>query len=107
MLQPRGVTEDEKMAAIQRLTKRYQPSETPEVVKGKEDYKKLKLTEAFNEVDTNRDGYITLDELLNHLTKKTREIKKDPNYQIGLAETEKIQTFFDSVDIDRTGSINM
>ena len=107
MIPSRGPTEDEKMAAIQRLSNRYHPSETPEVVRGKEDYKRLKLTEAFRDVDTNRDGYINLDELLLHLTKKIREVRKDSNYQLSLAENEKLQMFFDSVDVDKSGSISM
>ncbi len=107
MIQPRGPTEEEKMAAIQRLSKRYLPSETPEAVRAKEDYKRLKLTEAFRNIETNREGYLSLDELFQILTRKLREARRDPNLELSLAESEKIQLFFESIDVDRTGYVNM
>ena len=107
MMQQRAPTEDEKMAGLQRLSNRYQPTESPVVVKGREDYKRLKLTEAFNDLDTSKDGFITLDELIQHLTRKGQKARDDPTYQLSLAEIDKIQLLFDLLDLEKTGSVGM
>lgn len=106
MIQPTGPTEDEKMAGIQRLTNRYQPSESPVMVKGKEDYKLLRFNEAFQDIDTNKDGFLTFDELIQHLTTKGRKQRNDPNYRLTNDEEENIRLLFNSIDVDGSGSVN-
>ncbi len=106
MAQPKAATEDEKMAGIQRLTNRYEPSESPVMVKGKEDYKRLRLSEVFQDIDTNRDGFLTFEELIQHLNKKGQQLRNDPKYQITLQEVEHIKILFDSADVDGSGSVN-
>ena len=95
-------TEDEKMAGVQRLSWRYKPTESPVVVKGKEDYKRLKLMEAFEDADINKDGKVNFDELLNHLTKKAQQVRKDPTFQFNPPEVDALNVFFDSVDEDKS-----
>ncbi len=94
------------MAGVQRLSRRYQPTESPVVVKGKEDYKRLKLTEAFQQADTNKDGFVTLDELVNHLTKKAREVRKDPAFQFQRPQLDSLRLLFESIDEDMSQSVN-
>jgi Ca2+-binding EF-hand superfamily protein len=102
-----GLSEDEKTAGIQRLSRRYYPSQGPEVIKSREDYKILKLTEAFRNIDVEQDGYITINELFDHITKKIREKTKDPTYQLTPGEEEKLKLFFDDLDQDGTGIVDM
>ncbi len=94
------------MAGIQRLTNRCRPSESPVKVKGREDYKRLKLTEMFQDIDTSRDGFLTFEELIQHLTKKGKQVKTDPNYQLAPTEVEHIKMLFTYADVESSGSIN-
>jgi len=106
-MQVMGLTEDEKTAGIQRLSRGYYPSQGPEAIKSREDYKIFKLTEAFKDIEVEQDGYITINELLNHLTKKIREKIKDPTYQLTPREEERIKFFFDEVNQDGAETIDM
>lgn len=106
MLQPRAPTEDEKGAGLQRLSNRYGPSVSPVVVQGKEDYKRLKLTEAFQDIDTNRDNMISYDELVRHLSTKAKEVRRDPNFDFSRIELDNIRQLYDAIDTDRSGSIS-
>jgi len=107
MLQGKAPTEDEKMAGLQRLSNRYQPSASPVVVKGREDYKRLKLTEAFQTIDTNRDGYVSMEELTAFLTKRGQQLRGDPNYRLNPDEAERVKALFESMDADNSGTVDV
>ena len=101
------VSEDEKMAGLQRLSNRYHPSESPVVVKGKEDYKRYKLEEAFKDIETQSTDAASFEELIRHLTKKGQQIKKDTTYQLTPNEVAKINLLFQHTDIGNYGTVEM
>lgn len=102
-----AIAEEWKEGARERLSRKYKPEEAEEAMRGREDYIRFKLNEAFKRVDTNQDGAITVDELYQFLIQKGAEKKKDPNYDLTALQKERIRQFFEDVDVEGTGSIDM
>ena len=106
-MQDNSLNEDEKMAAILRMEKYYGPSKSPQVIKSRDDYKMLKLTEAFAEIDANNNGLIEFDELIDYITKKTQEILNDNSYKLTPLEEENLKIFYDNMNEDKSSAVDM
>jgi Ca2+-binding EF-hand superfamily protein len=101
------IAEEWKEGARERLSRRYKPEEAENMLKGREDYIRFKLNEAFRYADTNQDGAISVDELYQFLIQKGAEKKKDPNYDLTALQKERIRQFFEDVDVEGSGRVDM
>jgi len=102
-----ALAEEWKEGARERLSRRYKVEEAESMLRGKEDYTRFKLNEAFKSLDAYGDGTISIDELYQFLIQKGAEKKKDPNYDLTAFQREAIRQFFESVDVDGLGRIDM
>ena len=82
-------------------------TKSPQGIKSKDDYKMLKLTEAFAEIDAKNNGLIEFDELIDYITKKIQEVLNDKSYKLTPLEEENLKIFYDNMNEDKSSAVDM
>ena len=101
------IGEEEKMAGIQRLSRRYNLKDTPQIVQGREDYRRFKLNELFKQFQEENGEDITLDQLYDFLEAEGAKAKNDPTYRLEQLQKQKIAQFFEEIDDEESGRVKV